>query len=915
VAPFDEAQARRHQQAWADHLGVDVEITNSIGMRLVLIPPGEFLMGSPESEDDRSDDEYQHRVRITKPFHLGSTEVTQGQWQAVMGTRPWSGQEYVREDPDHAASYVNWEDAQAFCQSISSKERGTYRLPSEAEWEYACRAGTTTAYCSGDDTSRLGDYAWFEDNADDMGEKYAHRVGQKKPNPFGLFDMHGNVAEWCQDCYGDDYYAGSPTDDPTGPEVGLNGVDRGGSWYVRSKYCRSACRGMVAPSFRRFHLGFRVAVAGWRGTRTSGMAQPTEEPEEPTPAAGIAKEKLARRPTEPAEKPAKSPPADNKAPGKPAEGKPAERKRPAKPPRRPELAVAPFDETEARRHQKAWADHLGVDVEITNSIGMRLVLSPPGEFMMGSPEKEKGRYGGEYQHRVRITKPFHLGVCEVTQGQWRSLMGTRPWEGKRNMNEGGDYPALCVTWEDALRFCQQLSQLTQESRVGRVYRLPTEAEWEYACRAGTTTAYSFGDDPSELVDHARFASGSGGEEKYACRVGQKKQNAFGLYDMHGNVSEHCQDWYDSQYYRNSPENDPSGPVEATESRVLRGGNWTSSARFCRSAVRSTPSFHNEGLDLGFRLALIHPNEKSESEESPAREISKRSVAEAANAGTEAPLPAMAPFDSADAEEHQKAWADHLGLDVEITNSIGMRFVLIPPGEFMMGSPESEAYPNDDESEHRVRITRPFYLGIYEVTQAEYVNVMRTRNPSRFSSAPGQDSRQFPVETVSWDDAVTFCRKLSSLSAEQDAGRVYQLPTEAQWEYACRAGASSAYHFGSSLSLTQANYGGYNRRTGAAQGLRRPTSVGSYLPNAWRLYDMHGNVEEWCADAYESDYYDRSPRDDPMCPRSIEARVFRGGSWFTGVENCRSAHRSTYELVSRHNFLGFRVVAIQFRRTR
>jgi len=261
-APFDESQAKQYKETWADHLGVPVEITNSIGMKFVLIPPGQFMMGSPESEEGARDCEHpQHQVRINRPFFLGVTEVTQGQWEAVMGTRPWSGKGYVKEGSDYAAPYVSWDDAQSFCERLSEKERVTCRLPTEAEWEYACRAGTTTVYHFGDDASRLGDYARFRDNAVDVDEKYAHRVGHKKPNPVGLYDMHGNVAEWCQDWLASDYYAESPTDDPTGPVAAAHRAIRGGCWWDDAKLCRAASRLWYAPQYQLHFLGFRVALS------------------------------------------------------------------------------------------------------------------------------------------------------------------------------------------------------------------------------------------------------------------------------------------------------------------------------------------------------------------------------------------------------------------------------------------------------------------------------------------------------------------------------------------------------------------------------------------------------------------------------------------------------------------------------
>ncbi|WP_417380105.1 SUMF1/EgtB/PvdO family nonheme iron enzyme [Gimesia sp.] len=251
-----EEQVIEAQTNWAKHLGTDIEISNSIGMKFRLIPPGEFMMGSPESEASRDNDEVQHEVRITKPYYLGTTEVTQGQWKSMMGTTPWKGDSFVKEGDDYPATYMSWEDAQEFIKKLNASEGDLYRLPTEAEWEYACRAGSLSAYSFGDDAGELSGYAWFSDNADDIGEDYAHQVGQKRPNLFGLYDMHGNVWEWCEDWFGD--YASDAVTDPTGPTTGSRRVDRGGSWFGDSGSCRSAHRDGSSPGYRLLLLGFRV---------------------------------------------------------------------------------------------------------------------------------------------------------------------------------------------------------------------------------------------------------------------------------------------------------------------------------------------------------------------------------------------------------------------------------------------------------------------------------------------------------------------------------------------------------------------------------------------------------------------------------------------------------------------------------
>lgn len=260
TAPFDQTKARGAQDAWANRLGRSSHLEkNSIGMELVLIPPGTFRMGSPGSEEGRKDNEAQVDVTLTKPFYLGREEVTQRQWRAVMGTSPWKvrkGSEYVREGDQYPAIFVSWDDAQEFCRKLSEKEEAKYRLPSEAEWEYACRAGTVTRFCFGDGESELGRFAWFAANAWKAGEQYAHEAGLTQPNPFELHDMHGNVREWCQDVYVEELPGGT---DPLVSVGSERRVFRGGDWGLKGVYCRSACRLAVAPSTRNYFFGFRVA--------------------------------------------------------------------------------------------------------------------------------------------------------------------------------------------------------------------------------------------------------------------------------------------------------------------------------------------------------------------------------------------------------------------------------------------------------------------------------------------------------------------------------------------------------------------------------------------------------------------------------------------------------------------------------
>jgi len=230
-------------------------ITNSIGMKLVLIHPGSFTMGAPVEESGSQERELPHEVTLSRSYYLGVYEVTQGEYEKVMGANPSSF-----KGAKNPVEMVSWEDAVSFCKKLSEmpeeKAAGReYRLPTEAEWEYACRAGSTTTYSTGDTAESLGEYAWFKENAGNE----THPVGEKKPNRWGVYDMHGNVWEWCQDWYAD--YPPDASTDPHGPKGGALRVSRGGSWINVAAICRAAFRCTYTPSYRTFNDGFRLALS------------------------------------------------------------------------------------------------------------------------------------------------------------------------------------------------------------------------------------------------------------------------------------------------------------------------------------------------------------------------------------------------------------------------------------------------------------------------------------------------------------------------------------------------------------------------------------------------------------------------------------------------------------------------------
>ena len=285
VAPFDEAKAKQHQKAWAGHLGVSVEksveLPGGETMNFILIPPGEFMMGSTAEDRARfvddagsvkdqwsidriSHESPQHRVRISQPFYLGCNEVTQTQWHSVMDTNPSK----FPDDKERPVENVSWDHVQSFLEELNVSDltaddhtpkssRVTFELPTEAQWEYACRAGTTSPFFSDPNAKEVSDHAWFDRNSDGT----TRPVGELAPNAFGLFDMHGNVYEWCNDRFSGVAYTNTMEVDPTGPPTGNERVARGGSWGAPLGRCRSAIRTKELPSERNDSLGFRVAMS------------------------------------------------------------------------------------------------------------------------------------------------------------------------------------------------------------------------------------------------------------------------------------------------------------------------------------------------------------------------------------------------------------------------------------------------------------------------------------------------------------------------------------------------------------------------------------------------------------------------------------------------------------------------------
>jgi formylglycine-generating enzyme required for sulfatase activity len=263
----------------ANDAGAAKQLTLDLGkgvtMKLVPIPAGKFKMGNHlsaeettrryggQGQEQKIADECPCReVTISKPFYMGIHEVSQAQWSAVMGTEPWKDKTQTLSGDDYPASWVTSYDAIGFCRKLSEKTGRKVSLPTEAQWEYACRAGSETSFSFGDDASKIDEYAWNWQNARNAGEAYAHRVGQKKPNAWGLYDMHGNVWEVCSDWYDKDFYAKAPGVDPENTTETAHRCSRGGSWHNGASVARSSTRNSwTGPAYVHYNYGFRVVVA------------------------------------------------------------------------------------------------------------------------------------------------------------------------------------------------------------------------------------------------------------------------------------------------------------------------------------------------------------------------------------------------------------------------------------------------------------------------------------------------------------------------------------------------------------------------------------------------------------------------------------------------------------------------------
>jgi formylglycine-generating enzyme required for sulfatase activity len=824
------ARVSRRQIEEAQRLKVPVAFENPIGMRFVLIPAGTFRMGSPPDEGGRQPVETQHEVTLSKPYYLGTTEVTWGQWRRcypgvgvglVNGQRGDADEQPVmRIVPLALERFLTWLRA--------SDAAHSYRLPTEAEWEHACRAGTMTpwywgadpevgaSHANGADPATRREHPEWGGFAREDGLLVSGPVASYPPNPWGLHDMIGNVSEWTADGFAP--FGPAPQHDPQVRGSRTASV-RGGAWWNSPDRLRCAQRG-DAPVDAWQDLGLRIAVD---------------------------------------------------VPGVEASPKPA-----------PALSEA----------QRAEAERLGVPAWFENALGMRFVLIPAGTFTMGSPSHEAGRDDDEVPHHVTLSQAFYLQTTETTWAQWRR------WDPAASgaayldaVTDADDQPAVYVNGEGRLpRFVAWVG--AQDPT--HAYRLPTEAEWEYACRAGTNARWFWGEDLQATARYANVLgrlgllkiSGWSGAfpldglaQPGSLPVGLFHPNPWGLHDMLGNVAE----WTECTYgpLGAAPSVDPVVRGAGPE-RLARGGAFNNPSNYVRCASRGHARWDGSPFaDIGFRL------------------VAELSAAAAPAPAPSTPWPLETPPEGpawARVSRRQIEEAQRLKLPVAFEHPAGLRFVLIPAGEFAMGSPPSELWRDASETQHQVTLTKPYYLATTELTLGQ----LRAWNPvARTFVHFGRDEwsgDQHPATGLRTGDIPGYLAWLG----EQDPAHRYRLPSEAEWEHACRAGTTTAWFWGDDVragvrfanladrALSTLDPKAVGPLLEIDDGHGGPAPAGSYLPNPWGLFDMAGNVIEWCADHFAP--HGAEAAVDPFARLEGGNPVIRGGGFSMGWADGRSAAR-------------------------
>lgn len=462
----------------------------------------------------------------------------------------------------------------------------------------------------------------------------------------------------------------------------------------------------------------------------------------------------------------------------------------------------------------AYADVEEINV---NGVIFRMIHVEGGSFMMGSTADDAMDDEAPV-HRVTLNN-FNIGETEVTQELWEAVMGKG---NNPSVNKGAQYPVDNVSWNECIAFIEKLNYITK-----RQFRLPTEAEWEFAACGGLKSeGYKY--SGSDNLDNVAWYSNN---SESTHQVGLLYSNELGICDMTGNVFEWCLDFHDFEYYSRSPEFNPCNTIPSQD-HVIRGGSiFTDDESY--SMLRVTGRYfnksHSKSEDCGFRLVEEITGTRATAIEAPK---------------------------SIDYEE------------VVVGEEV-IKMIRVEGGTFVMGNTEDK-----DASKHRVTLS-DYYIGETEVTRGLWNTIMS-------NDAIEIEEAVLPVVDVSWEECKEFIEKLNEYT-----GKNFRLPTEAEWEFAARGGVkSNGYEYSGSNTLDDVAWYSDNSN-------KKPHKVGTKKPNELGLYDMSGNVWEWCEDVYDSEYYSKSPAKNPCCKytnEDHESRVRRGGCYSTYEFVCKATRR-------------------------
>lgn len=949
IAPFDAVKAQAQQAAWAKSLDVPAEFENSVGMKFRVIPPGKFRMGLTASEVEElqqplstgwansllTSSATQHDVTLTQPFAIGVNEVTAEQFarfvdatgheSTIDGRRndEWRTLRKPGVPTQTALSHITWHDAVAFADWLSRREKATYSLPTEAEWEFACRAGTVDPWPI---EGKLEDLAWVEQQ-----ERIPKPVGALTANPFGLHDMLGNVAEWCQDNFVLAVSADSTTD-PVGPPFSDNRVHRGSGFNEPRVMVRNGMRGGLTPSSTRMDLGFRL-VRRFDDTpdaRRQSLHAPPEVATIFEPLGDNAIEVggfgYLHAPT---------------------------LKLGVEGPRTLELYVTPrWTEMRSTRHV------MGISQQ--NS----LFVSPDGKNSGWSLGLQRTNHFQGLMSPVRLVAGQRTHVAAVRTGKIASIF----IDGKLTHREAElDTP---LSPSDAGLTLGGLEAVIDEARVSKVARYDENftPETRFTPDADTLGLWHFDEGVGSIANddsgnghHLRFIdakwlrpllspltptqlASKSLETNLPVYIDDLKEGEFSCYPIlgkrgvdhtgtqiiwrgsspdhalmlhpHGEKGGHVVYNIEGAFaafegtaaITDNPGYQPDSPLTF---RILGDGNvlWTSRPQTKKGdgeafqvSIHGVKELRLEvqcpGRNFGAHAFWLEPRLLVKAPTQPATAVASLPTG---NPATARPPAAVFPFEAGQAQQHQEAWASHLGVPIEFTNDLGMRFRLIPPGEFMMGL-DFDALPDGHkimallekplradleaaQSRHRVRITKPFYIGVKEVQIREYRELMSSVPKQLHAS--GEDSSL--RNDIGWYDALAFCNKLSERSGLTPAYRIsgqevtlvesadgYRLPTEAQWEFACRAGTDTFWFFGISSGDTQQ----IRAKLYSHQHLRAGSNT---LPNPFGLFDLYAGSDEWVWDrsaGYGGKYSSEAASvvDDPVDIAGTHGIRRGGSSW-------------------------------------